>query len=107
MAKRGGQPSTTTPMPGPWDSPQVEIRKSSPKVLATVVSQATTAAREDPRPLSVPSESSALSSPSAFFSGICRGFSSTYAHEHDERIAAKVDNRGFRGNLRYQVLVER
>ena len=30
----GGQPSTTTPMPGPWDSPQVLMRKSVPKLLA-------------------------------------------------------------------------
>ncbi|MFM1941772.1 MAG: hypothetical protein RI897_754 [Verrucomicrobiota bacterium] len=32
-ARPGGQPSMTTPTPPPWDSPQVVIRKSSPKVL--------------------------------------------------------------------------
>src|SRR5271169_221903 len=30
---RGGQPSTTTPTPPPWDSPQVVIRKRWPKVF--------------------------------------------------------------------------
>src|SRR5436190_13801654 len=32
---RGGQPSTTTPTPPPWDSPQVVIRNRCPKVFAT------------------------------------------------------------------------
>src|SRR5215468_11967454 len=31
--KRGGTPSTTTPMAGPWLSPQVVKRKSVPKLL--------------------------------------------------------------------------
>jgi len=30
---RGGQPSITTPMPPPWDSPNVVMRKSWPNVL--------------------------------------------------------------------------
>src|SRR5271156_5517641 len=30
---RGGQPSTTTPTPPPWDSPQVVMRKRWPKVF--------------------------------------------------------------------------
>src|ERR1035441_4246973 len=33
-APRGGQPSTTTPTPPPWDSPQVVMRKRCPKVFA-------------------------------------------------------------------------
>src|SRR5690606_37042066 len=32
---RGGQPSTTTPTAGPWDSPKVERRKTVPKLLLT------------------------------------------------------------------------
>ena len=32
-ARRGGQPSTTTPTPPPCDSPNVVMRKSVPKVL--------------------------------------------------------------------------
>src|SRR5918999_1790948 len=31
--RRGGQPSTTAPMAGPWDSPQVVTLKICPKVL--------------------------------------------------------------------------
>src|SRR5689334_1392319 len=34
-ARRGGQPSTTAPMPVPCDSPQVVTRKSWPQVLPT------------------------------------------------------------------------
>src|SRR5262249_3939857 len=34
--RRGGQPSTTTPMAAPWDSPQVVTRKSWPKLLPTL-----------------------------------------------------------------------
>src|SRR5439155_8310807 len=30
---RGGQPSTTTPTPPPWDSPQVVMRKRRPKLF--------------------------------------------------------------------------
>ncbi len=30
---RGGQPSSVTPTPPPWDSPQVEMRNMRPKVL--------------------------------------------------------------------------
>ncbi len=30
---RGGQPSTTTPTAGPWDSPKVVMRNSVPKVF--------------------------------------------------------------------------
>ena len=33
--RRGGQPSTTTPTPPPWDSPNVAIRKAFPKLLPT------------------------------------------------------------------------
>src|ERR1051326_3621554 len=33
-SRRGGQPSTTTPTPPPWDSPQVVTRKRWPKVFA-------------------------------------------------------------------------
>src|SRR6266436_1152582 len=36
-AIRGGQPSTTTPMPPPCDSPKVVTRKSWPKVLPMCV----------------------------------------------------------------------
>src|SRR5687768_7541588 len=32
----GGQPSTTQPTAGPWDSPQVETRKRVPKVLPAI-----------------------------------------------------------------------
>ena len=32
---RGGHPSTTTPIPAPWLSPQVERRNRDPKVLPT------------------------------------------------------------------------
>src|SRR5581483_10464349 len=32
--RRGGQPSTTTPTPPPWDSPQVVMRNSWPNVFA-------------------------------------------------------------------------
>src|SRR5215210_7957879 len=32
-ARRGGQPSITTPRPGPWDSPKVVMRNSVPKLL--------------------------------------------------------------------------
>ena len=32
-SRRAGQPSTMTPTAGPWDSPQVVIRKSCPKLL--------------------------------------------------------------------------
>ena len=35
-AMRGGQPSMTTPTPPPWDSPQVEMRKTWPKMLDMV-----------------------------------------------------------------------
>lgn len=31
--RRGGHPSSVTPMPAPCDSPHVEIRKMRPKVL--------------------------------------------------------------------------
>jgi len=30
---RGGQPSSVTPTPPPWDSPQVEMRNMRPKEL--------------------------------------------------------------------------
>src|SRR5215475_5470595 len=33
--RRGGQPSTTAPMPAPWDSPHVVTRKSCPQLLPT------------------------------------------------------------------------
>jgi len=33
----GGQPSTTQPMAGPCDSPQVEKRNSFPKVLNDII----------------------------------------------------------------------
>src|SRR6266850_1194266 len=33
-SSRGGQPSTTTPTPPPWDSPHVVMRKSCPNVFA-------------------------------------------------------------------------
>ena len=32
-ARRGGQPSTTTPTPGQWDSPKVVARNRVPNVL--------------------------------------------------------------------------
>src|ERR1017187_5663832 len=94
MGRRGGQPSTTTPMPGPWDSPQVAILKSSPKVLATIDTQPTTDRREPPRRLG------------SVFTGICRGFSSTYAHEHHERFDEKIDQSGFRRKLTHQKIGE-
>src|ERR1041385_3668399 len=31
---RGGQPSTTTPTPPPWDSPHVVMRNNCPKLFA-------------------------------------------------------------------------
>src|SRR5579862_463767 len=34
-SRSGGQPSTTTPTPPPWDSPQVAILKSCPNWLDT------------------------------------------------------------------------
>src|SRR5687768_8953633 len=37
-ARRGGQPSTTTPTPPPWLSPQVVTRKRCPNVFAMAVS---------------------------------------------------------------------
>src|SRR5207244_10054078 len=42
MSIRGGQPSITTPMPPPCDSPKVVTRKSRPNVLpiACIVAQA-------------------------------------------------------------------
>src|SRR5882724_7959034 len=33
-SNRGGHPSTTTPTPPPWDSPQVVMRKRCPNVFA-------------------------------------------------------------------------
>src|ERR1700722_6952 len=36
-AMRGGTPSTTTPIAGPWLSPQVVKRNSVPKELAAIV----------------------------------------------------------------------
>src|SRR5262249_12980232 len=41
IAMRGGQPSITTPMPPPWDSPKVVMRKSWPKLLPITRSLAT------------------------------------------------------------------
>src|SRR5687767_9846857 len=39
--RRGGQPSTTAPMAGPWDSPQVVTVNVWPKVLAIAGCQGT------------------------------------------------------------------
>ena len=33
----GGQPSTTHPMAGPWDSPHVVNRKNFPNVLKDII----------------------------------------------------------------------
>jgi hypothetical protein len=33
----GGQPSTTQPMAGPWDSPKEVTQKSRPKVLPDMI----------------------------------------------------------------------
>ena len=35
----GGQPSTTTPIAGPWDSPQVVIRNNLPKELEFILNE--------------------------------------------------------------------
>src|SRR3954468_14840161 len=39
MVSPGGQPSTTAPIAGPWDSPQVVKRKTRPKVLKLMSGQ--------------------------------------------------------------------
>jgi hypothetical protein len=36
-ASPGGQPSTTQPIAGPWDSPNEETRNSVPKLLPDMV----------------------------------------------------------------------